>query len=665
METASGFAVLDVETTGLFPERGDRVIEVAVIRTSPAGEVIDEWTSLVNPGRAVAATHVHGLTTRDVRSAPTFGDILGELNERLSGRALVAHNVTFDLAFLELEYARAGWEIPNAPYLCTLEASSTYLPNKSGRRLSACCHAVGIPLVDAHSALGDARATAALLRHYMDEGTGIAPLDVHLRLPTAAGRVSWPTIPRSLQAVAVPRSSGFTGVSPAAPGTIARLAADLPLGGERLGNRLGVSGYSELLSWVFEDGILTDAEACELIEFAKRYSLSREDLDTIHREFLVGMAQRAVRDGKVTRDERRELLETAEALGQTSRVVKAVLAEARSLLDAQRSASSLRLPETWTLGEPLRIGDGVVFTGGQEIERARLEGRAQDVGLRVTGSVSKKTVALVASGPNETTTKARRARELGTRVVSPAAFAVMVEYVQPADYIWPGESDTEDQQGDTEQQRDTDSPIDSDERINDAARCIRAIQLANTGMEFFGEDGETNAYRELATENAERLASLPRSIVAAAERIVEVEEVGEAEARRQCEGEESAFDAEWETIEQARKDYHSRLQAERKAGRIGTLTEIGRGLGLSAIAVGRILDKHGLRERIDVRVEGVPEEMQMKESVCPPLFGARYVPVEGGPLHIIRGVVEGLAVRDPVDGRDYWIAGKVSPYLEG
>ena len=71
----------------------------------------------------------------------------------------------------------------------------------------------------------------------------------------------------------------------------------------------------------------------------------------------------------------------------------------------------------------------VAFTGCDDLERARLEGRAQAAGLRVTGAVSRKTAVLDGMDPH--TTKATAAREFVTRTIKPAVFAEMVAYVQP------------------------------------------------------------------------------------------------------------------------------------------------------------------------------------------------------------------------------------------
>ena len=79
-----------------------------VFTTDPAGVVLDAWSTRLNPEGPVGATHIHGITDRDVANAPLFRDVIPHLNNRLAGSALCAHNARFDLAFLRAEYARAG-----------------------------------------------------------------------------------------------------------------------------------------------------------------------------------------------------------------------------------------------------------------------------------------------------------------------------------------------------------------------------------------------------------------------------------------------------------------------------------------------------------------------------------------------------------------------------
>jgi DNA polymerase-3 subunit epsilon len=186
-----------------------------------------------------------------------------------------------------------------------------------------------------------------------------------------------------------------------------------------------------LLAEVLEDGVLTDDEAASLAGLAKTYSLTRDQVAAAHRGFLLALAHKAIEDGKITRDERAELLATAATLGFPDGIVKAVLDEAHAALAEQRGKNCKPLPDPWPHGEPLHIGDGVAFTGCDELVRARLEGRAQAAGLRVTGSVSSKTVVLVTDGADPYTTKAEAARQFNTRIVTPDVFAELVYYVQP------------------------------------------------------------------------------------------------------------------------------------------------------------------------------------------------------------------------------------------
>lgn len=112
------FAALDFETTGLFPQRGDRVIEVAIVR-GRRGEEPWRWSALVNPERSVGATHVHGLTTEDLAGAPAYAEIAPRVEELLEGAVLVAHNAPFELAFLGMERARA--QVATSPILGVLD----------------------------------------------------------------------------------------------------------------------------------------------------------------------------------------------------------------------------------------------------------------------------------------------------------------------------------------------------------------------------------------------------------------------------------------------------------------------------------------------------------------------------------------------------------------
>jgi DNA polymerase-3 subunit epsilon len=157
------FAVVDLETTGFSPGRGDRIVEIGVVRVAGDGRVLREWTTLIDPGRAVGATRVHRITAADVRGAPRFADIAGELAALFAGAVVVAHNASFEQRFLEAEFAAAGVALPAVPALCTMRlARETALP-LDDHKLGTCCAHFGLEFRDAHAALADARVTARLL----------------------------------------------------------------------------------------------------------------------------------------------------------------------------------------------------------------------------------------------------------------------------------------------------------------------------------------------------------------------------------------------------------------------------------------------------------------------------------------------------------------------
>lgn len=66
------FAVVDIEATGIYPGGHDRIIEIAVVHMSPRLEIKDEWATLVNPGRDIGRTKIHGIVAGDVTHAPVF-----------------------------------------------------------------------------------------------------------------------------------------------------------------------------------------------------------------------------------------------------------------------------------------------------------------------------------------------------------------------------------------------------------------------------------------------------------------------------------------------------------------------------------------------------------------------------------------------------------------
>lgn len=191
---AGGFAVVDVEATGRSPWR-HRVVEVAVVLLDGALRPEAEFCTLLDPLGPVGPTHVHRIAQADVEGAPRFREIAPRLLELLAGRVLVGHHVTCDHAFLDREFARIGVPLPPVPLLCTMRLARAHLPQARGFGLAACAEAAGLGRFPAHTALGDARATAELLRHCV--GAPSCPPDDWAVPLREAARVPWPRLGRA------------------------------------------------------------------------------------------------------------------------------------------------------------------------------------------------------------------------------------------------------------------------------------------------------------------------------------------------------------------------------------------------------------------------------------------------------------------------------------
>lgn len=186
--SAYGYAVVDLEATGSSSRR-HRVIELAVVLLDREREPQGEFTTLVDPQGPVGPTHIHGIEPEHLGGAPRFAGIAVRLLGLLRGRVLVGHNVGCDRAFLTAEYARIGLRLPVVPELCTMRMAAARnggSPGRYGLSLRACAAEAGFTDWSPHTALGDARATAALFTRYAAEGP-----DFGAQLATAAA-LRWP-----------------------------------------------------------------------------------------------------------------------------------------------------------------------------------------------------------------------------------------------------------------------------------------------------------------------------------------------------------------------------------------------------------------------------------------------------------------------------------------
>lgn len=164
------YVVIDVETTGLSPQGGDRIVEVAAARVKD-WKVVDTFESLVNPQRElpVEAQQIHHITQEMIAGAPTADEILPRIINFTGGACLVGHNIKFDLNFLCFELSLIGRKLrEETPALDTLKMAKTLLPHLTSFRLAHVAHALGAAVEETHRALPDAKLTAKVMKRLMD-----------------------------------------------------------------------------------------------------------------------------------------------------------------------------------------------------------------------------------------------------------------------------------------------------------------------------------------------------------------------------------------------------------------------------------------------------------------------------------------------------------------
>lgn len=154
------FSCFDVETTSLDAKKG-QVIEIAIVKVNHDGEILDEWTTLVGPAPVdIGRPDIHGIESSWLNTAPHFKQIAGDISERFDGSIPVAHNAPFDCSFIREEWNKAGLGD------LQLEAFDTLpLANELGYpgKLVKLSDALDVDLSNAHEALADTRALAAVL----------------------------------------------------------------------------------------------------------------------------------------------------------------------------------------------------------------------------------------------------------------------------------------------------------------------------------------------------------------------------------------------------------------------------------------------------------------------------------------------------------------------
>lgn len=375
------YVVIDTETTGF--GNTDRILEIAIILIEN-NQIVEEWETLVNPERDISNSEIHGITASDVTLAPVFPELISSIATLLSGNILVAHNISFDKRFLEMEFKRTKFHADFGSGFCTLQAT--------GKKLDVACKEFGVVNDASHRALTDARATARLFIKLLQRNAVSNDLS-----PVELVVVDTPSATRLLS-----RSALGQVFSPSNQ-DLRSIFRRTEIPGNRKGKELA---YLDGVASVMSDFEITIEEKSQLDDWARTLEISETQQNLLHKDFLDGVIKVAKQDGFVSEIESLLISKASRALG---------------------IEATLKMTEISDV--VLKPGMRICFTGkatdkeGLEIPREILEARAMSLGMTPVPTVSKKNCdVVVAEDISSASGKAKKAREYGIPVITVSDF---------------------------------------------------------------------------------------------------------------------------------------------------------------------------------------------------------------------------------------------------
>jgi len=157
--------VLDLETTGLRAEAGDRITEVGLVHLQ-GGRITGRYQSLVNCDVRVPdyITAYTGITQRMVDTAPPVAQVMRNVAAFIGDTPVVAHNASFDQRFFLKECQRQNMTLAVEPFICSLRLARRVYPGLDGHSLGVLAHSLQLRSCGiSHRAAADAEMTAHLM----------------------------------------------------------------------------------------------------------------------------------------------------------------------------------------------------------------------------------------------------------------------------------------------------------------------------------------------------------------------------------------------------------------------------------------------------------------------------------------------------------------------
>lgn len=295
-------AVIDTETSRHPAHKPNRVVEVGVMLWDAVSDaLVLEFETLVNPNSVIeqGSSEIHGLNSSDLEGAPTFREVAEWLPHYLDGRIVCGFNVSFDIGVLNYEFERAGSDFRLTQSFCAMRQ----IPGNNFRTLGDITQELGIEVKNAHSAIGDARATLEVLRDFgLEKVIEDANGEVH----------EWTSRKSDIRPLTWSRYK-------------AGLLDDFDLRNENalweLDELTPEAQYIGLISSILEDRKITDTEAQKLQRVAGEFGFSLEKTHELRKEYLEILEARALENRTVSHLEVERVSRMASLLGLETSLV--------------------------------------------------------------------------------------------------------------------------------------------------------------------------------------------------------------------------------------------------------------------------------------------------------------------------------------------------------
>lgn len=394
------FAIVSLETTGISPQNGDHLIELAIQTVNWNGELIDSYETLIHPGMDVEGFQIHGITDDMVKNAPAISEIVPDILARLNGKTLVAHDLDFTLRFLQPVLVG---KLSKLQGICTLKLFNLVAPNSGLRRLEQLCSYYDIDFSESHSAKSDSLATAKLFSILKNLFSQQFELETFLKDFLHLTKIEDCPVERNLF-IKREEAKNIASIQKT------RLYDLLNRLTSNAGDSVPVRQYLNVLDRALADRILSEKEIVSLVDLASDYKLSKNQVMEIHEEYLRKLIRIYLLDEILTNVEMDDLYLVSELL--------CILPKDLDLLiKYERTKIPITTPGIQKQMKSL-AGKSVCFSGhlsckinGNRIDREMAQQLVRERGLLVKRVVSKNVDYLITADADSFSAKGRKNRK--------------------------------------------------------------------------------------------------------------------------------------------------------------------------------------------------------------------------------------------------------------